>query len=171
MPNPITDGQPINPDYAPFVSKETADLKDLVREVLASKLNGKSVDDKKKLIISPDTILTGKNGLILQILQKKAVPVYNLLATFGVVWVIDRVLPIATKEVAPLQLYLNLDKIKLLTSDVEFMALLNDPVNDDAVIEKLLEIIIPCAKTTVGGKRTLKHRKNKKRTLKGRGKK
>lgn len=166
MPNPITDGKPINANYATFVSKENADLKDLVRGVLVSKFKGKLAADKIKLITTPDSLLTGKDGLVLQILQNKAIPVYNLLAAFGVVWIVDKVLPTATKEVAPLQLYLNLDKIKLLTSDAAFMASLNDSANDDAVIEKVVSIMVPCAKPMAGGKRSLKQRKYKKRTLK-----
>lgn len=165
MPNPITDGQPINNNFDTFVSKENSDLKELLQGVLTSKFKGKSLADKTKLITCPDNILNGKDGLVLQILQKKAVPVYNLLATFGVVWVLDKVLPTATKEVAPLQLYLNLDKIKSLSNDTAFMALLNDPANDDAVIQKILKIMLP-SNTMVGGKRTVKSKKYKKRTVK-----
>lgn len=162
MPNPITDGQPINEGYNAFISNEQSDLKHIIRSVLLSKFEEKLAADKIKLITTPDSLLTGKDGLVLQILQKKAVPVYNLLARFGVVWIVDKVLPTATKEVAPLQFYLNLDKIKLLTTDPEFMASFNDSAKENEIIEKLVAIMVPCAKPMVGGKRSLKQRKYKK---------
>lgn len=160
-----------------FSSKETSDITDIVHRVIKGKIDKASVEQRIALINCPNKFLDGKDGFIMTVIMEKARPLYDFIASIGLVWAMARVIPVATENTAPLHIYLGLDKVKLLSLDPSFIEQLE--AGSDVAIDRIVECFLPMPRNPIspenvygstrkqrGGKRGRKTSKQKKNLYK-----
>ena len=154
---------------------EYNDFIGIIRSVITKRFINKN-SLKNNLLLTPQKfLLEGPDGLIMVLLEKKAVPVYNILYRMGLIGLVSNtILPLATEKMAILQILFGLDKIKLLYNDISFTELLTNPeTNKTAIENRLIACIINnsfieqynknAAAAAQGGRRKTRQSKSKHR--------